>query len=276
MPDILVRTCMGFPKRLSHRDWLARFVPFLAATYGRSSCEKVRRALGMPFLPRTVRRLTACAFQTPESCKPDVLCTVGGLLPGISLHLSSITHAGKLRLRSECITLTGYGVPSFLGTAFAAAFSSLLAAVIIKMEGVGNRGDSSWYTAAACAQCHCLRSNRKLTLFTILFRIVTFTLLPHAVPLSHETEQRPNTNALHDDGIIPSGECDRSRLGRRVHEWRDSLRRCIAQPMRVPPSAVIAVFSISHVHPSDYGKRGLAILSFAALAAIGFATFYLR
>ena len=57
------------------------------------------------------------------------------------------------------------------------------------------------------------------TLFTILFRIVTFTLQPHAVPLSHETEQRPITNALHDDVIIPSRECNRSRLGRRFYEW---------------------------------------------------------
>ncbi|KAL8290129.1 hypothetical protein RQP46_003068 [Phenoliferia psychrophenolica] len=80
----------------------------------------------------------------------------GGLLPGLVLYLSMFYRRRELQLRISLF---------FSATSLSGAFSGLLAAAIIKMDGVGNQAGWRWIFYLE-------------GLFTVLFGIMSFYFLP--------------------------------------------------------------------------------------------------
>ncbi|KAI0742020.1 MFS general substrate transporter [Daedaleopsis nitida] len=212
----------------------------------------------------------------------------GGLLPGIALYMATFYPRRKLQLRMSVM---------FSATALASAFSGLLAAAIIKMNGVGGRAGYEWLFILE-------------GLFTIVFGLVSYFLLPNTpvtVPALTDSEKRLVTKALRDDGIILANEKDEHYTaaellrtfmaphvilmaiagffsGASLSGLSTFLPSIVvglgysgsrAQLMTVPPFAVSAVLSIlTSIFSDYYGKRGLTIIFFAGLSAIGFGIFY--
>ncbi|KAH9917680.1 MFS general substrate transporter [Epithele typhae] len=211
----------------------------------------------------------------------------GGLLPGISLYLASFYPRAKLQLRASIL---------FSATSFASAFSGLLAAAIIKMDGVGGRPGWAWlFILEGC--------------FTVLFGLASYFLLPNSpisVPLLTEAEKAYVVRTLHKDGIILVHEEDKRytfaeirRTFTRPHVllvaaaaffngatvgalgyflpliivglgWSGSK----AQLMSVPPFAAAAALSVLSSYLSDhFRQRGLTMIFFALMATAGFAVF---
>ncbi|KAI9066852.1 MFS general substrate transporter [Trametes sanguinea] len=212
----------------------------------------------------------------------------GGLLPAISLYLASFYPRRRLQLRIAIM---------FSATSLASAFSGLLAAAILNMEGVGGKPGWAWLFILE-------------GLFTVLFGASCYYLLPDTptqAPWLSSEEKNTMVLALREDGIISRNEEDASY----------TLRNCIrtfsqphvllvmitgffngstlsglayflpsivaglgysgtsAQLMSVPPFAVAAFLSVITAFLSDrFGRRGLNIIFFATIALIGFAIFY--
>ncbi|RPD53169.1 MFS general substrate transporter [Lentinus tigrinus ALCF2SS1-7] len=210
----------------------------------------------------------------------------GGLLPGITFYLACFYPRRLLQLRVSVM---------FSATSIASAFSGLLAAAIIHMEGVGGRHGWAWVFILE-------------GLFTVLFGIVSFFLLPdtpeQALLLSAE-DKKLIVQALHDDGLHSDDE-------KKTRTWAHFGKTFIqphvvllgvagffsgatlsglayflpsivaslgyagskAQLMSVPPFAVAAVLSIiTAIFADRYAQRGLTLVFFAILATIGFGIF---
>ncbi|KAI0670626.1 MFS general substrate transporter [Trametes maxima] len=237
---------------------------------------------------------TVCAFQGLVRDYPGLLACrfflglfEGGLLPGIVLYLSSFYPKRKLQLRIALL---------FSATSLASAFSGLLAAAIVKMDGVGGKPGWAWLFILEGA-------------FTVLFGLVAFSLLPNSPTealLFSAAEKRAVARALHEDGIVLVNEQDKD------YTWSEFWRAFVqphvvlialsgffngatvsglayflpsivaglgysgteAQLMSVPPFAVTAVLSVLSSFLADrYARRGLTIIFFATITAIGFSVF---
>ncbi|KAI0781188.1 MFS general substrate transporter [Trametes elegans] len=211
----------------------------------------------------------------------------GGLLPGIVLYLSSFYPKRRLQLRIAIL---------FSATSLASAFSGLLAAAIVRMDGAGGKPGWAWLFILE-------------GLFTVLFGFSAFFLLPNAptsAPFFTEAEKQQIKRELHEDGIVLVNEQDKD------YTWTEFGRAFIqphviltalsgffngatvsglayflpsivaglgysgttAQLLSVPPFAFTAVLSLVSSFLSDrYAQRGITVISFAALAAIGFSIF---
>ncbi|OSC96591.1 MFS general substrate transporter [Trametes coccinea BRFM310] len=213
----------------------------------------------------------------------------GGLLPAISLYLSSFYPRRRLQFRIAIM---------FSATSLASAFSGLLAAAILNMEGVGGKPGWAWLFILE-------------GLFTVLFGASCYFMLPDTpsqIPGLSSKERNLVVLALREDGIINRSEDDTSY----------TLRNCIrtfsqphvllvmitgflngtssgsltdvflpsivaglgysgtrAQLMSVPPFAVAAVLSVITAFLADrFGQRGLNIIFFAMISLTGLAIFY--
>ncbi|KAI0646817.1 MFS general substrate transporter [Trametes meyenii] len=211
----------------------------------------------------------------------------GGLLPGIVLYLSSFYPKRKLQLRIALL---------FSATSLASAFSGLLAAAIVKMDGVSGKPGWAWLFILE-------------GVFTVLFGLIAFFLLPNSpteAPLFSEAEKRAVARALHEDGIVLVNEQDKDYTW--TEFWRAFMQPHVilialsgffngatvsglayflpsivaglgysgteAQLMSVPPFAVTAVLSVLSSFLADrYARRGLTIIFFAAITGIGFSVF---
>ncbi|KAI0764530.1 MFS general substrate transporter [Trametes elegans] len=211
----------------------------------------------------------------------------GGCLPGLSLYLASFYPRRQLQTRVSIV---------FSATSIASAFSGLLAAAIIKMEGVGGRPGWAWLFILE-------------GLFTIVFGLASYFMLPDnpaAVPALMPEEQKTITAILEADGLSRAERSDFSytmaEVGRTFVQphvilvalcgffngsalsglsyflpsiveglgWSGTK----AQLMTVPPFAVSSVLSVVTSFISDrYSCRGLNTIFFALLAAIGFSIF---
>ncbi|KAI0690801.1 MFS general substrate transporter [Cytidiella melzeri] len=217
----------------------------------------------------------------------------GGLLPGITLYLSSFYPKQKLQLRISLF---------FVSTTLAGAFSGLLASAIVHMDGVGHKPGWAWIFILE-------------GLFTVLFGLLSFFVLPrtHAhVAFLTPVEKAYVEDALCEDELLPtfdhsSKEMQGGRVTRNdvwkamrmVHVWLcvgagffngatlsglayflPSIVASLgytsneAQLMSVPPFAASFVLSIASSYLSDkYHKRGLTIILFALLGTSGFSLF---
>ncbi|KAI0764538.1 MFS general substrate transporter [Trametes elegans] len=212
----------------------------------------------------------------------------GGLLPAITLYLSSFYPRRLLQLRVAIM---------FSATSIASAFSGLLAAAILNMEGVGGKPGWAWLFILE-------------GLFTVLFGIACLWLLantPNTSPFFTPAEKQLIMRALHEDGIISGEEKDHSY--NKANFWSTFIRPHVilvmiagflngstlsglayflpsivaglgykgtkAQLMSVPPFAVSAVLSIITAFLSDrFGSRGITAIFFATVALAGFSVFY--
>ncbi|KAL7283188.1 hypothetical protein ACG7TL_002615 [Trametes sanguinea] len=230
-----------------------------------------------------------CAFQGLIKDYPGLLtCRFflglfeGGLLPGIVLYLSSFYPKRRLQLRISML---------LSAVSLASAFSGLLAAAIVKMDGVSGKPGWAWLFIMEGT-------------FTVLFGFAAFFLVPDAptsAPFFTEAEKDLIKRALHEDGIILVGEEDKDYTW--TEFWRAFVQPHVilialcatvsglayflpsivaglgyagaeAQLMSVPPFAVTAVLSIASSFLADrYARRGIAIVSFAIVAAIGLSVF---
>ncbi|CDO76936.1 hypothetical protein BN946_scf185006.g18 [Trametes cinnabarina] len=180
----------------------------------------------------------------------------------------------------------------FSATSLASAFSGLLAAAILNMEGIGSKPGWAWLFILE-------------GLFTVLFGVTCYFMLSNAPAESSwlsDDEKIAVVQALRQDGIISRGEQDASyTLANCVRTFlqphvllimvigflngRFSFLPSIvsglgysgtrAQLMSVPPFAVAAVLSVMTAFFADrFGQRGLNIIFFAATALVGFSIFY--
>lgn len=102
----------------------------------------------------------------------------------------------------------------FSATSIASAFSGLLAAAIIHMEGVGGRHGWAWVfilVSRRALRVLGMRSDmcEQEGLFTVLFGVASFFLLPNTpeqtLGLSAD-EKKSIVQALHDDGLHSEDE----------------------------------------------------------------------
>ncbi|KAH9917652.1 MFS general substrate transporter [Epithele typhae] len=238
----------------------------------------------------------ACTLQGVVRDYPDLLACrfflgffEGGLPPGVFFYLASFYPRRMLQFRMSIM---------FSASAFASAFSGLLAAGILKMDGVGGRPGWAWVFILE-------------GLFSVLFGAIVFILLPNS-PSSVYTLNREErdivTLALFGDGILDMNE--QTNRGRR--SWRELGRSAVqpqvlllcsaalfsgemlilfcsylpsivaavgyegtrAQLMSVPPFAVGAILSISTAIWADrFASRGATVIFFSLLSTAGFAIF---
>ncbi|OCH86142.1 MFS general substrate transporter [Obba rivulosa] len=221
------------------------------------------------------------------ACRFFVGLFEGGLLPGISLYLVSFYPRGMLQYRYSLF---------FAASGLAGAFSGLLAAAIVKMEGVGGKHGWSWIFILEGA-------------FTFLFGLSCFAFMPrtpaHAVFLT-DLEKEIVLTALKEDGIMAADERDDEfswvevfRTFKQPHMlplavmgffngatlyglayFLPSIVASLgyttnrAQLMSVPPFAASFVLSVlSGLLGDRYRHRGLSIIIFAIVSTAGFATF---
>ncbi|KAI0676590.1 MFS general substrate transporter [Trametes maxima] len=212
----------------------------------------------------------------------------GGLLPAISLYLSSFYPRRHLQLRIAIM---------FSATSLASAFSGLLAAAIINMDNVGGRPGWAWVFILE-------------GLFTILFGVSAFWLLPNTPttsPFFTLEEKEVIRQTLELDGITETDKKDESFTKENFLQtflqphvilimvigfmngstlsglalFLPSIVASLgykgthAQLMSVPPFAVSAVLSVITAFLADrFARRGLTIFFFAVVATAGFAVFY--
>jgi len=184
----------------------------------------------------------------------------------------------------------------FAASGLAGAFSGLLAAAIIKMDGIGGRHGWSWIFILEGA-------------FTLLFGTASFLIMPRTPAYAFfltDAEKRFVLAELKQDGIISANEEDDEfswievvRTFRQPHMWPMAVMGFFngstlyglayflptivaslgytanrAQLMSVPPFAVSFVLSVFSALLADrYRHRGLTIVVFAVFSTIGFAMF---
>jgi len=209
----------------------------------------------------------------------------GGLLPGILLYLSSFYPRHKLQLRVAVV---------FCATSLAGAFSGLLAAAILNMDGI--RGKRGW------AWIFILEG-----IFTALYALISYFFIP-ASPLTAKFLTEAERRALHTE-LQKDGSGDEEH---EVFSW-SAVASAFAAPqvlilavafffngttlfglayfapsivnslgyspirtqlMTVPPYACSFVVNISTSFLSDrYRQRGIFLVLLNLLAAIGYAMF---
>ncbi|KAH9917676.1 MFS general substrate transporter [Epithele typhae] len=211
----------------------------------------------------------------------------GGLLPGITLYLSSFYPRRRLQARASVVLSS---------VTLASAFSGLLAAALIKLHGMGGRPGWAWLFIIE-------------GVISIGFGLLSYFLLPSSptdIFLLTEQDKKYIAQELHKDGIILAEERDLKytkaevfRTFMRPHVWIVTLAGFFngssvgalgyflpqiivglgwtgskAQLMTVPPFAVAAFLAITASILSDkFARRGLTMIGFGTLATIGFGIF---
>ncbi|EIW77869.1 MFS general substrate transporter [Coniophora puteana RWD-64-598 SS2] len=212
----------------------------------------------------------------------------GGLFPGITLYLSFFYPRERLQIR-----VAAY----FASASLSGAFSGLLAAGIVNMDGIGGRPGWAWIFILE-------------GLFTTIFGVVCLFLLPRSPETARflsSSERSYVLSRLKKDGAVSHDTEDDGFSWREVskcfsspHIWMLSVALFFmgttlyglayfepvivqglgyagnhAQLMSAPPFAVAFVLSIITAFTSDrFGRRGLTAICFSILATIGFAMFY--
>ncbi|KAI0739201.1 MFS general substrate transporter [Daedaleopsis nitida] len=211
----------------------------------------------------------------------------GGLLPGMTFYLATFYPRQMLQLRVSIM---------FSATSLASAFSGLLAAAIIGMDGVGNRPGWAWVFILE-------------GLFTVVFAAVSFCLMPNTPSSAYflsEDEKHLVSGAVLDEGLLTEGANKRRDLSDMLKTFVQphvifcavagffsgatlsglayflpsivaslGYKGSEAQLMSVPPFAVAAFLSIVTAILADrYAHRGLTLIFFAVMSAIGFGIFY--
>ncbi|RPD55939.1 MFS general substrate transporter [Lentinus tigrinus ALCF2SS1-6] len=210
----------------------------------------------------------------------------GGLLPGASLYLASFYPRRKLQLRIAIM---------HSALASASAFSGLLSAGIIHMDGIAHKPGWAWIFLLE-------------GLFIVIVALVAFFLLPDSPTTAlffKDSEKTLIADGLRDDGILVEGpekgcfwpefrriftqphillmvlievfyDSTLSSLGTFLPSIIASLgyRGSVAQLMTVPPFAVSATLAIFTALIADrYAVRGLTMIILGTMATIGFAMF---
>lgn len=221
------------------------------------------------------------------ACRFFVGLFEGGLLPGICLYLASFYPRQMLQLRISMF---------FAATLLAGAFSGLLAAAIIKMDGTGGKPGWSWIFFLEGA-------------FTALFGVASFFMIPRTplqAPFLNVAEKDYIMRVLQEDNMAADDE--ESGPFKWGEVWKTFKNPSLwllavvgffngstffglayflptivsvlgyagdrAQLMSVPPYAVAFVmFLVSSYFSDRYRQRGATILFFTILSTIGFAMF---
>lgn len=212
----------------------------------------------------------------------------GGLFPGLVLYLSFFYPRQRLQLRISIF---------FAAASLSGAFSGLLAAAIINMDGIQGKAGWSWIFILE-------------GIFTFAFGLASFFLMPRS-PLEAtfltKEEKDYVSSQLIQDGVMSD------EAGGDAFSWREVGRAfqrpqvafmaiagfCAgttlyglayfeptivsglghyspvkAQLMSVPPFAVAFVLSVFTSFVSDrYRARGLTMIFFSVICVIGFAMF---
>ncbi|KAI0720833.1 MFS general substrate transporter [Cerioporus squamosus] len=211
----------------------------------------------------------------------------GGLLPGITLYLATFYPRTRLQFRAAIL---------LSAVTLASAFSGLLAAAIVRIDGLASKPGWAWLFILE-------------GLFTVVFGGACYSLLPNtplSLPFLTEADKRHIVHQLHDEGTILADEPDENltlvEVGRtfiRPHVLLVSLAGLLngatvsglgyflplimtglgyhgtdAQLMSVPPFATAALFAVTASFFSDrYGQRGLMMIVSGIVATAGFAIF---
>ncbi|EON67345.1 hypothetical protein W97_06598 [Coniosporium apollinis CBS 100218] len=207
----------------------------------------------------------------------------GGLFPGIVLYLSGFYRRHELQVRIALF---------FSAAAMSGAFSGLLAAAIIQMDGIGNLFGWQWIFLLE-------------GLFTVVFGIFAFFVLPntpHQV-LTFTPEQADHCiRRLEADGPPESGKFSSKAMlsaFKDLHIWLNCLAlfcsgTCLfglayftpsivqglgysqtrTQLLTVPPFAIAFFVTMAAAYIADrYRCRGLTAIVTFCLAVVGFALF---
>ncbi|KAJ8518096.1 hypothetical protein ONZ45_g4779 [Pleurotus djamor] len=138
----------------------------------------------------------------------------GGLLPGIVLYLSRFYPRARLQRRLSVI---------FSAASLAGAFSGLLAAAIMKMDGIGNRPGWAWIFILE-------------GLFSTIIGAISFILVPrsptHCALLS-DVQKDYVMHCLQEDGAISEDE------SKDVFSWKE-----VAKAFRSPHVWILTVLSV--------------------------------
>jgi len=211
----------------------------------------------------------------------------GGVFPGLVLYISSFYPRQQLQWRVSAF---------FSAASLSGAFSGLLAFGIIKMNGIGNRPGWAWIFILE-------------GLFTVLFGVVSFFLLPNSVEdiVSLNREEKDYVMAkLKEDGATGQNEEVDRFSWKEVREafklpqvWMMAIifffSGCVlyglayfapsiiqglgftasrTQLMSVPPFAVAFFLAMTGSYIADrYHCRGFIAMSSFTLCVIGFAMF---
>ncbi|KAI6028698.1 major facilitator superfamily domain-containing protein [Pisolithus orientalis] len=212
----------------------------------------------------------------------------GGLFPGLVLYLSSFYPRERLQIR-----ITAF----FASASVTGAFSGLLAAAIMQMDGVGGKPGWSWIFILE-------------GLFTFVFGIFSFLVLPRSPETARFLSSEERSYIL---SKLKSSRAISEDEGKDGFSWIEVLRAirspqvlmlCLivffggsmlfglaffeptivaglgytgnrAQLMSVPPFVVAFFASVISAFVSDrYGCRGLTVIFFAISGIIGFSMFY--
>lgn len=208
----------------------------------------------------------------------------GGLFPGIVLYLSGFYRRHELQMRIGLF---------FSAAAMSGAFSGLLAAAIVQMDGVGGLTGWRWIFILE-------------GLFTVLFGATTAAILPntpHQVKTFTAQEADLCVTRIEADGIATESTKFNSKAFlstfKSIHIWL----LCIAlfcngtslfglayftpsivqgmgydstmtQLLSVPPFAIAFIFTLISAFVADkFRVRGLTAIATTCLALVGFALF---
>lgn len=212
----------------------------------------------------------------------------GGLLPGVTLYISSFYPRRILQLRLAVL---------FTATSLAGAFSGLLATGILHMDGVGGLAGWAWIFILE-------------GILTVVIGVAVAFFLPSSLHTARYLS--PEQRAAMEGLLAPDG-LSHAKSGHSVLNWREVKEALTAphlwlicpmfffngarlfglavfapsivnsliknQPIRaqllsVPPFAVAFVVSLAAAFVSDrYGQRGACIAIFATIGIIGYAIF---
>ncbi|KAF7422438.1 hypothetical protein PC9H_010594 [Pleurotus ostreatus] len=211
----------------------------------------------------------------------------GGMLPAIVLYMSLFYPRSKLQRRLSMI---------FSASSLAGAFSGLLAAAILHMDGIGGKRGWAWIFILE-------------GLFTVVFGIVSFFIIPESVghcALLGAGERGYVLKRLREDGAISQNDSadgfawkEVFQVFRLPHVWfilcifffngiilyslsyfTPSIVQALgwsgtrAQLMTVPPYAVgFVVTNLGSYVADHYKRRGIVIIICAACLTAGFSMF---
>lgn len=211
----------------------------------------------------------------------------GGMLPAIVLYMSLFYPRSKLQRRLSMI---------FSASSLAGAFSGLLAAAILHMDGIGGKRGWAWIFILE-------------GLFTVVFGLVSFFIIPESVvhcALLSAGEKGYVLKRLREDGAISQNDSadgfawkEVVQVFRLPHVWfilcifffngivlyslgyfTPSIVQALgwsgtrAQLMTVPPYAVgFVVTNLGSYIADHYKRRGIVIIICAACLTAGFSVF---
>ncbi|EJD46520.1 MFS general substrate transporter [Auricularia subglabra TFB-10046 SS5] len=213
----------------------------------------------------------------------------GGLLPGVTLYISSFYPRRILQLRLAVL---------FTATSLAGAFSGLLATGILHMDGVGGLAGWAWIFILE-------------GILTVVIGVAVAFFLPSSLHTARYLT--PEQKAAMDGLLAPDG-LSHAKSGHSHLNWREVTDALTAphlwlicpifffngarlfglavfapsivnsliknQPIRaqllsVPPFAVAFVVSLASAFVSDrYGQRGACIAVFSTISIIGYTIFF--